>query len=73
VTNSSLVFFPKKTRKLQIKIKRSCFSERIQPTKHYRDDGQGGWEEQLEAESPQNGWTAWVPLTPKNPTLHKHG
>jgi|SaaInl4_150m_RNA_FD_contig_41_370441_length_1064_multi_3_in_0_out_0_2 hypothetical protein len=48
-----------------VRIKQSCFSNRQQPAKQFRDDGQGGWEEQLKAGSNQNSWTTWVPVSPR--------
>ncbi len=46
-----------------IRIKQNCFNNQVNETKQYRDDGHGGWEEQLEAAATQiNGWTTWVSL-----------
>ncbi len=51
-----------------IRIKRSSFNGRVQPIKRYRDDGKGGWEEQLEGDYPHSGWTAWIPLSQQKST-----
>jgi hypothetical protein len=48
------------------RIKQHCFDcQPSKPTKQYRDDGHGGWEEQVNADSANNGWSAWVPHTPR--------
>ncbi|MBF0447648.1 MAG: hypothetical protein HQL67_05555 [Magnetococcales bacterium] len=45
-------------------IKQRHRNRHAQPSRQFRDDGRGGWEEQLNAHSSTNGWTAWLPLSP---------
>lgn len=44
-------------------IKQSCFNQRKKPAQQFRDDGNGGWEEQLKAGSANNSWTSWIPVS----------
>jgi hypothetical protein len=52
-----------------IRIKQSFMSKRLQSPRQYRDDGKGGWEEQVKADSNRNGWTTWITVPPSKPTI----
>ncbi|MBF0446462.1 MAG: hypothetical protein HQL68_12845 [Magnetococcales bacterium] len=52
------------------RIKQHDFDGKVKPVLEFRDDGNGGWEEQMLANSPQNGWTTWLPLSPRKKTTH---
>ena len=50
------------------RIKQHNFNEKAKPVIEFRDDGNGGWEEHMQANSTQNGWTTWLPLSPRKKT-----